>query len=730
VADATTIEWKRVAGERGPEPADGKTIWETLADRINPALDRPTQSPDVAAIPLTSPQGRPYFILTNRSRNKYLRLGPEDYYVWSLLDGAHSVTDLVVEYFTKFGTLAFGFVAEFVTHLRYAHMLAERPSNVYSEVRHALNANQWEAFTRLVWQVMTGQRKLVIRRVDTFLSWIHDKGGWLLYTWPIQLLYLALCGYGGWLFLQHMRDPQFGILPDPKVAGSAAMGVLALAALNYGCIAIHEFAHALTCKHHGARVNGAGAMLYFGMPAFYIDTTDIWTRPAPARIATSWAGPYSGLILAGVLSILIQFNPGWPVNTTLHRIAFLWIYILCFNLIPLLELDGYYMLIDWLDFPMLRARSLAFVRKELWAKLRLRERLTGEQRLLASFGILAVVFSAAIALVGVSVYRQRFSSVILELWNGGIGQRLVLLFVVLVFAVPLVVGISSHVVLAGQRAVSWTRTQWRQPRRWTLRERRGLLQQVRFLAPLAADQLSEVATRLQRSTYRPGEAVIRQGETGDRFYIIERGTAEVFVGEDTAPRVNLEPGDYFGELALLRKTPRTATVRAATPLSVLWLTKGDFERLLAAHVAESAQVDQAIYALDRLRGIAIFASLSARDLDELAAKLEREQFPAGAAVVEEGAHGDAFYLIDSGQAEVTIKGHRVRTMGRGDHFGEIALLQDVPRTATVRALTPLDVLKLHRPDFEALVRTALAQVAGMLETVAQERLLDSGVKPA
>ncbi len=724
MADATTSEWKRLAGEGRPAPPDGRAIWDTLADRINPALDRPMQSPEAAAIPLTSPHGQPYFILTNRTQHRYLRLGPEDYYLWSLMDGAHSVTDLVVEYFTKFGTLAFGFVAHFVTHLRYAHMLTEVPTNVYSDVRRALDTRRWQHFAWMLWQAVTGQRKLVLRRVDPFFTWIYRHGGWLLYTWLLQLLYVAICGFGGWLFLRHMSLDTFGLF---KVGGSYVKGMLILYGLNYGSIAIHEFAHALTCKHYGARVNGAGAMLYFGMPAFYIDTTDIWTKPARARIATSWAGPYSGLILAGLCSILVEVIPASPVAPILHRLAFLWIVILLFNLIPLLELDGYFMLIDWLDIPMLRAKSLTFVRRELWAKLRQRERLAGEQRLLGWFGVLSVAFSAGIVLVSVAFWRQRFEPVVHELWIGGIGSRLVLILLLFALAVPLVFGIGSQVVRAGYTAVGWTRARWHQPRRRTLRERKVLLQQVRFLAPLSEDQLAEVATRLQRATYGPGETIFRQGETGDRFYIIERGTADVFVGEDRTPRVTLAAGDYFGEIALLHQVPRTATVRAATSLSALWLPKGDFERLLASHVAASAQVDQALYALDRLRSIAIFADLSPRDLDELAARLQREQFPVGATIVEEGTRGDAFYLVHSGQAEVIVNGRRVRTIGPGGYFGEIALVLDVPRTATVRSLTPLEVLKLHRTDFEALVKTALGQVAGTLEAVAQERLIGSGV---
>lgn len=722
--DASTAEWKRLAGgEFPPAQIDGKGIWDSLRDHINPALHRPVQSPDASAIPLTSRHGEPYYILTNRKQYGYLRLAPEDYYIWSLMDGTRSVKDLVVEYFMKFGTLAFGLVGQFVTHLRYAQMLVETPTNVYGALHRALDKRDWRFLPRLLWQIISGQRKFTIRHVDATIDWVYRRGGWILYTRPMQLLYLGLCGFGGWLFLRHMNSSQFNLF---QLGGSYLKGMLVLYALNYTSIAIHELAHALTCKHFGARVNGAGVMLYFGMPAFYIDTSDIWTKPARTRIATSWAGPYSGLILAGLSSILVEFMPGSPIASILQRLAFLWILILVFNLIPLLELDGYFMLIDWLEVPMLRAKALTFVRRELWSKLRQRELLTGEQRLLAWFGVLSLIFSAGVVVLSVAFWRTRLTPVVQELWAAGVGARIVLVLLIFALALPVIFGMGTRVFLVGRAAASWTRTRWRQPRRRTLRERKTLLEQVRFLAQLSEEQLAEVAARLHRETFGPGETVLRQGEAGDRFYLIERGTAEVFVGNDSHPRVVLATGNYFGELALLHNVPRTATVRAGSALGVLWLTKGDFERLLSPHVAASAQIDEAIYALERLRSFPIFANLSSRELDELAIRLQREQFPAGATIVAEGERGEAFYLIDSGQAEVMINGQRVRTIGRGEHFGEIALVLDVPRTATVRALTPLDLWKLHRTDFDTLVGTTLSQITGTLEAVARERLLVPG----
>jgi CRP-like cAMP-binding protein len=75
-------------------------------------------------------------------------------------------------------------------------------------------------------------------------------------------------------------------------------------------------------------------------------------------------------------------------------------------------------------------------------------------------------------------------------------------------------------------------------------------------------------------------------------------------------------------------------------------------------------------------------------------------------VIRQGEPGDAFYAIQSGQAEVLGDAGRIGTMGPGDHFGEIALLLDVPRTATVRSLTPTRLFRLDRAGFDRLVRNS------------------------
>ena len=100
-----------------------------------------------------------------------------------------------------------------------------------------------------------------------------------------------------------------------------------------------------------------------------------------------------------------------------------------------------------------------------------------------------------------------------------------------------------------------------------------------------------------------------------------------------------------------------------------------------------------------LRKVPLFAPLELKSLERVAQQLIRIEVPAGDVLIHEGDEGDRFYVIESGQMTATFEGSVLRQMGPGDPFGEIALLRDVPRTATVTADEPSVVLALERADF-------------------------------
>lgn len=122
-----------------------------------------------------------------------------------------------------------------------------------------------------------------------------------------------------------------------------------------------------------------------------------------------------------------------------------------------------------------------------------------------------------------------------------------------------------------------------------------------------------------------------------------------------------------------------------------------------------------------LRQIPLFAPLSIVTIEQLASSMEAVQAPAGEVVIRQGDVGDRFYAIESGDLDAAVDGRTVRTLGPGDHFGEIALLRDVPRTATVTARTDADLYALERDEFIAAV-TGHAPSAEAADAVIAQRL--------
>ena len=127
--------------------------------------------------------------------------------------------------------------------------------------------------------------------------------------------------------------------------------------------------------------------------------------------------------------------------------------------------------------------------------------------------------------------------------------------------------------------------------------------------------------------------------------------------------------------------------------------------------------------IDLLRRIPLFARCSRRELARLAVTADELDLPEGRALTREGEPGREFFVLVEGLAVVRRKGRRLNVLSAGDFFGEIALLTERPRTATVTAGTPVRVLVLARRDFRRLMAEMPSLQAKVLDAVA-ERLPD------
>jgi len=171
---------------------------------------------------------------------------------------------------------------------------------------------------------------------------------------------------------------------------------------------------------------------------------------------------------------------------------------------------------------------------------------------------------------------------------------------------------------------------------------------------------------------------------------------------------------------------------AAAPLLERWLGLGAAfavcggVMLVAGLAAFSGlrRIDQRTVVPERqlslLRRIPMFAPLPPIDLERIARQLDRIQVPSGTEVIRQGDIGDRFYAVDAGSFEIVRDGTAIATAVEGDYFGEIALLHDVPRTATVRATSDGAVWALDQEEFLATV-TGLPQAASAAHAISEER---------
>lgn len=206
-----------------------------------------------------------------------------------------------------------------------------------------------------------------------------------------------------------------------------------------------------------------------------------------------------------------------------------------------------------------------------------------------------------------------------------------------------------------------------------------------------------LAARLQPTSVAAGTVIVRQGEQGDRFYLIDSGSVEVTINGFRV--AVLRAGGSFGERALLRGAPRSATVRALEDTSLWHLDGSDFIAAATGNEGPSAQRRWVAHSRTVGEAIAQTALFGAVDQHELAARGHEISCPAGQEIVREGEPGTCFYLLLEGAAAVTIAGRRVAGLQAGDCFGEIALLHDVPRTATVTATVATRLWELDRAAF-------------------------------
>jgi CRP-like cAMP-binding protein len=256
-------------------------------------------------------------------------------------------------------------------------------------------------------------------------------------------------------------------------------------------------------------------------------------------------------------------------------------------------------------------------------------------------------------------------------------------------------------------------------------ERIDTIRSAPLLAGLRVVELEAVASAAQPRRLAAGKDVIREGDPdASTFFVIGAGAADVLV-EGRLLRT-LGPGESFGEIALLHGIQRTATVRARSGLELLALERSDFIRAVTGGEQSGLVRRRPTSTSDltrrplreALRAVPWIARLDDEVVERLAAGAGRRSAAAGEILWTQGAAGDTMVIVLAGELAATQGGEVRATIGPGGWAGEVALIHQVPRTATIEARSDVVLCALRRDQFREALAMDDEQVAQLIELFA------------
>jgi cAMP-dependent protein kinase regulator len=209
-----------------------------------------------------------------------------------------------------------------------------------------------------------------------------------------------------------------------------------------------------------------------------------------------------------------------------------------------------------------------------------------------------------------------------------------------------------------------------------------------------------IVDAMEPKEFAADATIIRQGDNGDFFYVVDSGHCEIFV-DGVGKVLDVGPGGSFGELALMYNAPRAATVNTTEPTKTWALDQIAFKKTLMDATMKKRKRFEGF-----IRSVALLSTLNEYERLILADALTSCSYAAGEVILREGEPGHEFYIVEDGEVKATkegVAGEVSRRLTSGDYFGERALLTNEPRAATITAVTPVVAQKLDRATFKRLL---------------------------
>jgi len=269
----------------------------------------------------------------------------------------------------------------------------------------------------------------------------------------------------------------------------------------------------------------------------------------------------------------------------------------------------------------------------------------------------------------------------------------------------------------------------------------NLLKSVPLLAKLTDKEKQQLAACLTVKHYKDGKNIVVQGDEGHGFYIIKEGNVVVEAMQGDSKKATelgrLKKGDFFGETALITSSRRGATVRALGDVKCFYLDRKSFHSLFgkdrlniqfAKRKAISAEQTSSTYTpqipqnavkkktaevrkliLGAVKFNVMFMGLDLEHQQKIVDQMYRTEVKKGTSIIKQGDLGDNLYVVEEGQFQVFVNSVQVALRGEGTCFGELALMYNSPRAATVIASQDAVVWVVDRFTFRRIVTDLSSQ---------------------
>ena len=374
-----SLDSTKVTGSSADRVGSRQAILEKLKEDRN---YRPKRSARVALLGGDLASGVPYVLKSEITSEEY-NADFATVTIWWLLDGEHTLSRIVDETKDRFES-SYETVLETVSFLAEEGLLAgTEPDIAPSKRLRFVSAFELD----LTLTPKNNQFFLRFRRMVRFFA--QGIGLWVT---VILIAAGALLLAPNFLLILFNRS-------NFEILGSSVVGFFFYYLLLFPILIVHEIAHGATLAYYGSlwdvMPGEVGTGLYYFGPMFYVDTSDSWVLPRKMRVMVSLSGPLSTLLLGALLVFADMF---WP-SQILRMSSFFCFYWMLWNFLPVIETDGYYAIMDYVDIPNLRKEAFDHLKSKILGRKEVdQEKFEPRKRaFLTWFAVLSVAFVVVIA---------------------------------------------------------------------------------------------------------------------------------------------------------------------------------------------------------------------------------------------------------------------------------------------------------------------------------------------